>query len=65
MGFRTLKTLKSFQLVSQNNVTFVYAGEIPTNIGNYTTIKKHTHNKEMVPRPHHFFDVAHMDIAYG
>ena len=65
MGFRTLKTLKSFQEVSQNTVTFINAGEIPHNIGNFTTIKKHTHNKAMVERPKHFFDIAHIDIAYG
>ena len=64
MGFRTLEHLKYFQQVSQNNVTFINAGEIPTNIGNYTTIKKHTHNKNTVPRSHHFFNVAHMDVAY-
>ena len=65
MGFRTLKILKSFQEVSQNTVTFINTGKIPKDIGNYTTIKKHTHNKNTVQQPHHFFDVAHIDIAYG
>ena len=65
MGFHTLKTLKFFQEVNQITVTFVNAGEIPNDIGNFTPIKKHTHNKNTVQRPKHFFDVAHINIAYG
>ena len=46
-------------------VTFINAGEVLKGIRNFTTIKKHTHNKNTVQRPHHFFNVAHIDIAYG
>lgn len=65
LGFRTLKTLKPFELVSQNTVQFVNAGEIPLNHSDFTTIQRHTSNKNPAERPKHFFDVAHMDITYG
>ena len=32
---------------------------------NFTTILRNRHNKHNVARPLHFFDVVHMDIAYG
>ena len=64
-GFRTLKDLKPFQQVSKPNVTFVNAGELPLEHGDFATIHRNTHNKSAVERPSHFFDVAHMDIAYG
>ena len=64
-GFCTLKEIKPFQQVSQNTVTFINAGEIPLGHGNFTTFTRSKHNKSPVQRPSHFFDVAHMDIAYG
>ena len=64
-GFRTLKDLKPFQSVCQNNLTFVNDGEIPYEHGDFSTIQRHKHNTTAVRRPTHFFDVAHMDIAYG
>ena len=59
LGFRTLKTIKPFQLVAQDAVSFINAGEIPLTHGDFTTIQKHRSNKSPVPRPKHFFNVAH------
>ncbi len=64
-GFSSLKDIKPFQQVSQNTVTFIYSGEIPLEHGNFTTVTHNKHNKSPIQRPSHFFDVAHMDIAYG
>ena len=57
--------MKPFQQVSQNNIKFINAGEIPLEHGNFTTINRSKHNTNQVPRSAHFFDAAHMDIAYG
>ena len=65
LGFCTLKNIKIFQSVAQNNVTFVNAGELPLSHGDMATIQRHKSNKECVQRPKHFFDIAHMDITYG
>ena len=47
------------------NVTIVPAGDHPMELGDVTTIRRHTSNKSPIPRPTHFFEAAHMDIAYG
>ena len=65
LGFRTLKKLEPFRLVAKDNVSFIEAGEIPLSHGDFTTIQRHQSNKNAVTRPHHFFDIAHMDITYG
>ena len=46
-------------------VTIVNTGEVPKDISQYTTITRQKHNKNQIPRPDNFFDVAHMDIGYG
>ena len=51
MGFRTLKNLKPFQIVSQDTVQLVNAGEIPLNHGDVSTVHRHTSNKNPVERP--------------
>lgn len=43
----------------------INSGELPNEIGDFTTIQRHSSNKNPLPRPKHFFDVAHIDIAYG
>ena len=65
LSVQTLKTLKPVQLVSQDAVSFVDAGEIQLTHQDFTTIWKHCSNKHAVPRPKHFFDIVHMDITYG
>ena len=64
-GFRTLKNLSHFKTVALPNVTIIPAGDHPMELGDVSTIKRHTSNKLPVPRPNYFFDAAHMDIAYG
>ena len=41
------------------------AGEVPFEIDSSTTNKQHTPNTDPVERSNQFFDVAHLDIAYG
>ena len=46
-------------------MTIIDAGDIPLEIGSVSTIYRITRNTTPVERLVSFFDVAHMDIAYG
>ena len=64
-GYRTLKNILHFTAACKDNVHLHSAGNIPAEIGTYTTIKQHTYNTKPIERPKKFFDTAHLDIAYG
>ena len=64
-GFRTLKNIKYFITVSKPTVQIIDAGDIPLEIGALSHIQRTTRNTLPLQRPNAFFDVAHMDIAYG
>ena len=65
LGFRSISNIKALQTCIDNNTKLVDSGEIPKQIGDFTTIQRTTSNKSSLPRPRQFFDVAHLDIGYG
>ncbi len=65
LGFRQLTNLNHFKSCIKDTVTIINTGEIPKDISQFATITRQKHNKNPIPRPDKFFDVAHMDIGYG
>lgn len=61
----TSQTLRHYNQSSIPTQKIVDSGELPQEIGDFTTIQRPKSNKSPISRPLHFFDVAHVDIGFG
>ena len=65
LGSRSLKNWTDINDIALPTISISTSGILPLELGDVVNLKAARKNKQPVPRPPNFFDIVHVDLAYG